>query len=225
MRKKFHPVFVNLWEIQVVNVSMGRNIFFMIIRFSHSKSISKPRDSWIGGWEEGVIGKINCIYYWLNCVKNTTNQKDLPTAKYVFQYRNINISKIFPNAKYTNAEMFPAFKITNNEIIQQRILPILKHYQKRKIANTEILRIWKHNKKRKITNIEILPILKHYQKRKIISSEISPSTKCHQPRNITWIWQPFSKSTFPTVNLKSRSIAKYKKKLVFICRVNSKINI
>ena len=57
MRKKCHPVFVNLWEIHVVNVSMGRIIFFMITGFSHSKSISKLRDSWIGGWEEGGIGK------------------------------------------------------------------------------------------------------------------------------------------------------------------------
>ena len=89
MRKKFHPVFVNLWEIHVVNVSMGRNIFFMIARFAHSKSISKPHDSWIGGWEEGVIGNIKMYI-----------QKDLPTTKYVYQYLNITIWKISPNTKY-----------------------------------------------------------------------------------------------------------------------------
>ena len=152
--------------------------------------------------------------------------KILPIRK-IYQLRNTcSNTGILTPRKYsqtrntTNAEMFPAFKITNNEVLQHRnitnieTLPKAKNCQHRNITNMETL------PKAKITNIEIsLP------KANIISSEASPSTKCHQPRNITWIWQPFSKSTFPTVNLKNRSIAKYKKNLVFICRVNSKINI
>ena len=89
----------------------------------------------------------------------------------MFQYRNINISKYSKTRNTTNAEMFPAFKFTNNEILQQQnitnieTLPKAKNCQHRNITNMETL------PKAKITNIEILRIWKHYQKRKLLTSK------------------------------------------------------